>query len=72
MLVEEFPALPVKATAEAGENREVTDMTRRFWVGLALVLPGFVLEMGGHISSEDARFRPAANFRLESVRPGAA
>src|SRR5271163_172471 len=40
---------PVKATAEAGENRELTDMTRRFWIGLALALPVFVLEMGSHI-----------------------
>ncbi|MEO8321405.1 MAG: copper-translocating P-type ATPase [Bradyrhizobium sp.] len=40
---------PVKATAEVGENRELIDMTRRFWVGLALTLPVFVLEMGGHI-----------------------
>ena len=40
---------PVTATAEFGENHELTDMTRRFWVGLALALPVFVLEMGSHI-----------------------
>src|SRR5271163_424108 len=40
---------PVKATAEMGENHELTDMTRRFWVGSALTVPVFVLEMGGHI-----------------------
>ena len=40
---------PVKATAEVGENHELTDMTRRFWVGLVLTLPVFVLEMGSHI-----------------------
>ena len=40
---------PVKATADVGENRELVDMTRRFWVGLALALPVFILEMGGHI-----------------------
>jgi P-type Cu+ transporter len=40
---------PVKATADVGENRELADMTRRFWVGLVLTLPVFVLEMGGHI-----------------------
>jgi len=40
---------PVKATAEVGENYELTDMTRRFWVGFALTLPVFVLEMGSHI-----------------------
>jgi Cu+-exporting ATPase len=40
---------PVKATAEVGENEELRDMTRRFWVGLVLTLPVLVLEMGGHI-----------------------
>jgi Cu+-exporting ATPase len=40
---------PVKATAEVGENHELTDMTRRFWVGSALTVPVFVLEMGSHI-----------------------
>jgi P-type Cu+ transporter len=40
---------PVKATAEVGENHELTDMTRRFWIGSALTVPVFVLEMGGHI-----------------------
>jgi Cu+-exporting ATPase len=40
---------PVKATAEAGENHELKDMSRRFWLGLALTVPVFVLEMGGHI-----------------------
>jgi P-type Cu+ transporter len=40
---------PVKATADVAENKELTDMTRRFWVGLVLTLPVFVLEMGGHI-----------------------
>ncbi len=40
---------PVAVTAEAGPNAELSGMTRRFWVGLALALPVFVLEMGGHI-----------------------
>ena len=30
-------------------NPELADMTRRFWVGLALALPVIVLEMGGHL-----------------------
>jgi P-type Cu+ transporter len=42
---------PVKATAEVGENYELTNMTRRFWVGFALTLPVFVLEMGSHIAA---------------------
>jgi P-type Cu+ transporter len=40
---------PVKATAEVGENHELTDMTRRFWIGSALTVPVLVLEMGSHI-----------------------
>jgi Cu+-exporting ATPase len=40
---------PVKATAEAGENDELKDMSRRFWIGLVLTVPVFALEMGGHI-----------------------
>src|SRR5665213_872925 len=44
---------PVKATAAVGENHELVDMTRRFWIGLALTLPVFILEMGGHIPGLD-------------------
>ena len=33
----------------AGPNPELADMTRRFWIGLALSLPVFALEMGGHL-----------------------
>ncbi len=40
---------PVDATADIGENRELADMSRRFWIGLVLTLPIFVLEMGSHI-----------------------
>jgi len=40
---------PLDVTAEQGPNPELIDMTRRFWIGLALALPVFVLEMGGHI-----------------------
>jgi len=40
---------PVDATADVGENRELADMSRRFWIGLVLTLPVFILEMGGHI-----------------------
>ena len=40
---------PVMATGEAGESPELRDMTRRFWIGLALTAPVFVLEMGGHL-----------------------
>ncbi|WP_283771536.1 MULTISPECIES: copper-translocating P-type ATPase [unclassified Chelatococcus] len=40
---------PIVATLETGPSPELQDMTRRFWVGLVLSLPVFVLEMGGHL-----------------------
>ncbi|SIR55584.1 heavy metal translocating P-type ATPase [Bosea sp. TND4EK4] len=40
---------PEVATAQEGPSAELVDMTRRFWVGLALALPVFALEMGGHV-----------------------
>ncbi len=40
---------PEMVTAEAGPNPELEDMTRRFWIALALTAPVFLLEMGGHI-----------------------
>ena len=39
---------PETITADAGPNPELADMSRRFWVGLVLAAPVFVLEMGGH------------------------
>ena len=33
-----------------GTNPELTDMTRRFWVALALTVPVFALEMGRHLA----------------------
>ena len=41
---------PAVVTADSGPNPELADMTWRFWVGLALALPVFVLEMGGHLT----------------------
>jgi Cu+-exporting ATPase len=41
---------PELVTADAGPNPELADMTRRFWIGLALTLPVFTLEMGSHLT----------------------
>ncbi len=41
---------PELVTAQAEPNPELADMTRRFWIGLALALPVFLLEMGGHLA----------------------
>ncbi|MDB5378574.1 MAG: copper-translocating P-type ATPase, partial [Rubritepida sp.] len=40
---------PEMPSAETGPNPELVDFTRRFWIGLVLTLPVFVLEMGGHL-----------------------
>jgi P-type Cu+ transporter len=44
-------ALEPEIAAEAtGPSAELIDMTRRFWVALALSTPVFALEMGGHLA----------------------
>lgn len=40
---------PVVMTAQTPPNPELTDFTRRFWIGLARTIPVFALEMGGHL-----------------------
>jgi Cu+-exporting ATPase len=40
---------PMTPSAQSGPNQELADMTRRFWIGLALAAPVFVLEMSGHL-----------------------
>ena len=40
---------PVVAGTETGANPELTDMTRRFWIGLLLTLPVFGLETSAHV-----------------------
>ena len=41
---------PEVAAVDGGPNPELADMTRRLWIGLALALPVFVLEMGQHLT----------------------
>jgi heavy metal translocating P-type ATPase len=40
---------PEVVTADSGPSAELLDMSRRFWIALALTVPIFVLEMGGHL-----------------------
>ncbi|MDQ3559835.1 MAG: YHS domain-containing protein, partial [Pseudomonadota bacterium] len=54
---------PVLVTAEAGPNRELIDMRRRFRIGLALATPVVALEMGGHLIGLEHRVgRTASNW----------
>jgi P-type Cu+ transporter len=52
---------PLVAGADAGPNEELIDMTRRFWVGLALALPVFGLDMGGHLIDLHAVLNPSTS-----------
>jgi Cu+-exporting ATPase len=49
---------PEEASLEEGPSEELRDMSRRFWVGLVLTLPVFVLEMGGHLVGLDRFLSP--------------
>jgi Cu+-exporting ATPase len=40
---------PVTVTADTGPSAELVDMTRRFWVGVALSVPVLVLGMGSEL-----------------------
>jgi Cu+-exporting ATPase len=40
---------PEVASLDTPPNPELVDMTRRFWIGLALAVPPVALEMGGHL-----------------------
>ena len=42
---------PETVTADTVPSAELADMTWRFWIGLALAVPVFLLEMGGHLTS---------------------
>ena len=50
------PETPTEAT---GPSEELADMTRRFWIALALSIPVFALAMGGHLVDLH-RFLPEA------------
>ena len=56
---------PMMPTADAGPNIELRDMSRRFWIGLALALPVLVLEMGRHIFNVDALVPPHINAWIQ-------
>ena len=49
---------PEMPTAETGPSAELVDMTRRFWIGTALAVPVFLLEMGSHLFDFHAFISP--------------
>jgi Cu+-exporting ATPase len=53
---------PETVTADEGPSHERVDMTRRFWIGLALAVPVFALEMGGHLTGPMMLSRQTSNW----------
>jgi Cu+-exporting ATPase len=58
---------PEMVSLDDGPSEELTDMTRRFWIGLILVLPVFLLEMGGHIIGLDHIIAPQVSNWIQLV-----
>jgi len=56
---------PDVLTGEEGPNLELADMSRRFWIGLALALPVLALEMGGHLFDLHRFFPPQTSNWLQ-------
>src|SRR3546814_17106813 len=66
---------PEVVTADSGPSAELLDMSRRFWIALALTVPIFVLEMGGPLfpalhSLISERISGWLQFRSEETRVG--
>lgn len=53
---------PEVMTGEEGPSHELTEMTRRFWIGLVLTLPVFALEMGAHLTNMHFVTGSVSNF----------
>lgn len=58
---------PLVASSEAEPTAELVDMTRRFWIGLALAAPVLVLEMGDHLFNLHHLLAPQASNWLQLV-----
>lgn len=49
---------PEEITADSEPSAELLDMNRRFWLGLILALPVFILEMSSHFFHTDSLISP--------------
>lgn len=58
---------PEEVSLQDGPSAELQDMTRRFWIGLVLTLPVFMLEMGGHLISLDHLVSPQLSNWVQLV-----
>jgi len=58
---------PELASLDTAPNPELADMTRRFWIGLALSAPAIVLEMGGHLLGGHGLIDPTLSNWIQLV-----
>jgi len=58
---------PEEVSLDDGPSEELTDMTRRFWIGLVLAFPVFLLEMGGHFFGIDQIVSPQVSNWIQLV-----
>ncbi len=58
---------PEVVSVDTGPNPELADMTRRFWIGLAMTLPVFALEMGGHLTGLNQWLGPQTSNWIQLV-----
>ncbi len=56
---------PEMATLDAAPNAELVDMTRRFWIALALALPVVALEMAGHLADDHGLIDPTLSTVIQ-------
>lgn len=58
---------PELVSLDDGPSAELTDMTRRFWIGLLLAFPVFLLEMGSHLVNIDHLLSPQTSNWIQLV-----
>ncbi|MDX1695070.1 MAG: heavy metal translocating P-type ATPase [Ketobacteraceae bacterium] len=58
---------PEEVSLDDGPSAELKDMTRRFWIGLVLTLPVFVLEMGGHLTGLEHILTPQVSNWIQLI-----
>ena len=52
---------------DSGPNPELADMSRRFWIGLALAIPVLILEMGAHFAGLHTLIAPRLSNWLQLI-----
>ncbi|MGA7197073.1 MAG: heavy metal translocating P-type ATPase [Roseiarcus sp.] len=58
---------PETMAADTGPSAELIDMTRRFWIGLALAVPVMALEMGGQLTNLHMWLSPETSNWIQLV-----